>query len=766
MGNRMLEHVVLSFIVGLYLALGVVYSVVTPVFEAPDESAHFFVVRHIVEERSLPIQRADARDRWAQEGSQPPLYYLFGALMVWWIDLDDAEDLLWRNPQANLGDPLVPGNKNVYVHPPEQDFPWHGAVLAVHVLRFFSLLLGAGTVIGIWAVVRLATGRSAVALAAAGVTAFIPQFLFITAAVNNDNAMTCLGTWTLYLLLRRLREGTREVDRRAWLPVGGVLGLALLSKLSALALLPLVGMVIALTAWHRRSWRYLWEASLVVGGLAVAMAGWWYVRNLVLYGEPTGLSAMWRVVGRREDFGRDLWGEFRGLRYSFWGLFGWFSIPMSAWVYGVLDALSSLAVLGGAFEVVRWVRLGLGRGAWAALRYREPEWGAAYRPLSLALLAAWAVTVLVALVRWTSLTPGSQGRLLYPAIAPLVLGMVMGMRAWFQRWGNVRDVVGASLAVGMLALGASAPWVWIAPEYARPPVVDRLPMGAVPLNFCFDGAVNLRGVRFTQEVVHPGEPLKVSLYWEATRRLDDAEEVMVWTRLIGEGMSPTGEVGWKVGVEDAYPGSGTFPLSLWPLGRLIAGRQYVMVGDDVPAPLLARVNVALYRASEERELLPWGGPDLPVVGRVKVVPRQWPQVDRGEVLARLDAGVPDSVELATASWPGSVRAGGTLTLTLVWRVARAPGRDYTVFAHLEDDAGRVEGYGDGPPRRGNYPVWAWAAGEVVVDERLVRVADGAPPGRYHLRVGLYDAGGRVVARRPDGGRWAGDAVELGVVEVR
>ena len=140
------ERWVLAAVILLYLATGVIYSVVTPVFEAPDESYHFFVVQHIVEHRSLPVQRAETRGPWEQEGSQPPLYYLIGALLVSGIDMSDADSLLWHNPQANVGDPLNPGNKNVYVHPPEQDPPWHGATLAVHVLRFFSIALGAATV--------------------------------------------------------------------------------------------------------------------------------------------------------------------------------------------------------------------------------------------------------------------------------------------------------------------------------------------------------------------------------------------------------------------------------------------------------------------------------------------------------------------------------------------------------------------------------------------------------------------------------------------
>jgi hypothetical protein len=754
------EHWALAGILVLYLLLGAVYSAVTPVFEAPDESFHFFVVRHIVDNRTLPVQRAETRGLWKQEGSQPPLYYLAGALLVEGIDLSDAESLLWRNPQANVGDPANPGNKNVYVHPQEQDYPWRGTVLAVHVLRFFSLCLGAATVYLAWRTVKLLFARApALALSVAGAVAFVPQFLFITSSVNNDNFMTCLGALALYLLLRGLREGTRDKNIARWILMGSALGLALLAKLSALALLPLAGLVVALVAWHHRSWRVAGRLALAVGLPALAVAGWWYVRNAVLYGEPTGLTAMWEVVGRRDDFGVKLWGEFRGLRYSFWGLFGWFSIAMPDWVYRVLDVFSVLAIAGLLLEVIRWAQWGLGRGAWSAFRYREPEWGAAYRPLSLALMAAWLGAVALSLVRWTSLTQGSQGRLLFAAIVPIATFLVLGLRAWFLP--RTRDAGGAILIICLLTLAAAVPWGWIAPQYARPASIGRLPEGAVPLDLTFGESISLQGVRFPQERAHPGEPFPVDLYWKTSRELTAEDEVMVWLRLIQEAPHPQDPARGVVGLEDSYPGAGTWPASLWPAGELLAGRQYIHVGSDAQAPLVARLDVALYDAATGKRLS-HAGEDLPTVGRVKIVPRRWPRIKRDQAVAHFETGI----SLAAYDHGGHAAAGEMLPVTLTWSAQSRPRRDYTVFAHLQDGQGKTWGYGDGAPRQGNYPTWWWEAGEVVVDVHTLAVAPDAPPGQYNVVVGLYGADGRVPARGPNGARLPGDAVVLDAVEVK
>ena len=749
-----------------YLISGAIYSVVVPVFEAPDESHHFFVVVHLVDQRALPIQREETRGAWAQEGSQPPLYYLVGALLIGGIDLSEAEELLWRNPQANIGDPASPGNKNVYIHPPAQGFPWRGAVLAVHILRGLSLFLGAMTVLLAWHVATLAfPDRPLRPFVVAGVGAFIPQFLFVTASVNNDNAITFLGTLTLYLLLRLLRaetsgETSELASARRWAVLGAVIGLALLAKLSAWVFLAPTAAVILLVSWHRRSFRTAWRAGLAVALPACLIAGWWYVRNIVLYGEPTGLTAMWEVVGRRVGFGQDLWGEFRALRYSFWGLFGWFSIAMPAAVYRVLDLLTVLALLGLGLSVLRWISIGQWRGAWSAFRYREPGWGAAYRPLVYGLLALWLTLMLASLLRWTSLTMGTQGRLIYPALAACSVFFVGGLRVWFLP--RSQDAAVAGIGGGLLILSSLVPWLWLAPAYAHPARIAALPDGAVPLDLAFGDRLVLRAIGFQQEHVYPGSVLRVNPYWEALQSPQGQPEVVVVLRLVDP-------LGGFIGVEDAYAGSGTLPSSLWPEGQLLAGRQYLQVGQDADAPTVAHLYVSLVDTSTGREL-PSPTGDVSLVGRVKVIPRQWPRVRHTEALARLgleppSAGQPGIV-LASADWEASVRAGEELRVRLVWSVDTPPRRDYAVFVHLVDDAGAVRGYGDGPPRGGLYPTWAWAQGEVVEEERVVQVDATTPPGAYRLLVGLYDDSGRVPAYRPDGTRWMHDAVDLGTAEVR
>ena len=48
-------HIVgVSLILLVYLAIGVLYAVNTPAWQAPDEPAHYNYIKHLAEHRSLP----------------------------------------------------------------------------------------------------------------------------------------------------------------------------------------------------------------------------------------------------------------------------------------------------------------------------------------------------------------------------------------------------------------------------------------------------------------------------------------------------------------------------------------------------------------------------------------------------------------------------------------------------------------------------------------------------------------------------------------
>lgn len=122
--------------------------------------------------------------------------------------------------------------------------------------------------------------------------------------------------------------------------------------------------------------------------------------------------------------------------------------------------------------------------------------------------------------------------------------------------------------------------------------------------------------------------------------------------------------------------------------------------------------------------------------------------------------------IAVDKGPARIEAGGTLPLTVVFQTHARPDRRYTMFLHLVGPDGAQWGGGDGVLDNAiARSTEEWEPGEVVASALTLAAEPGAPPGRYRLRLGLYDAatGTRLPWTAPDQG--TGDAWDAGEIEV-
>jgi 4-amino-4-deoxy-L-arabinose transferase-like glycosyltransferase len=236
----MTEKRILTLILSLFVLLGIIYAIITPVFEASDELWHYPMIRHLADGNPLPVQVFDPAQAgpWKQEASQPPLYYYMGAALTFWIDTADMAQVRWLNPHVDNGVITADGNINLAVHDPAFN-QWQGTLLAVHIVRIFSVFLSAITIYCTYRLAQLALpNRPDVALGAAAINAFMPMFLFISGAVNNDNLAVPLASLALLVMVHGV------VKRPSWhtqtsLLLGTIIGLALLTKEGTFGLLPL-----------------------------------------------------------------------------------------------------------------------------------------------------------------------------------------------------------------------------------------------------------------------------------------------------------------------------------------------------------------------------------------------------------------------------------------------------------------------------------------------------------------------------------------------
>ena len=744
-------------VLALFVGIGVWYSLVVPPFETPDELYHYALARHLAGGGGLPVQTRDAGGLWAHEGTQAPLYYFLAGRLTAGIDQSDFDQLTRLNPYANLGNPLSPGNKNLMLYSAHQ-WSLRGSNLALHVDRWFSLTLVA---VSLWLAYRIAclafprsTGWPILVML---VIASIPQFSFIGASASNDSMMIFTSTATVYWLARLIvLPAERPVHWWEWLVLGILLGLAALSKLQGLGLFALAAMVIMWMAWQRRTWWLLAQSGALVLLPALAIAGWWYWRNYNLYGDWLGARQLLSINGQRTRplTWRGLWGEMRGLRYSFWGLFGWFSIPLPAWIYRLLDTLTALAVAGVFISVF------VHRPQRAGTLLKNPSVRVQL------LLALWAVILVGLTLYWATFATSSQGRLLFPAISSFGVLMVAGLASLLAfAVKSPKPMLLVGLPCGLLVCSAYTLTSLLPDSYRAPLPISRVRAETTILDQHYSNGLEIVGIDVPGGHYRPGDKAPITLYLRTARQL--TEDVPLFVQLLNE----DGEV---IGNVTSHAGWGRNPTSLWIPGTIYPDPYLVTIEGNISdrSPVLARVYVGFMQAGTKMPLVatsPDGQPAPEFVGHVRIEPSIPLDVQRLG-LKPLEVSFADGMQLVGYDYQPEVQAGdGALPVKLLWQANGGPTNDYTAFVHLVSTNGQPTGGFDTPPAEGRYPTSAWQPNDRSLSEFPIALPTDLLPGTYQLWVGLYnrnDAAKTRLAVTASRSTVQDQSILLGTVEVR
>lgn len=422
------SHAPISAILVTFIVLACLYNWVTPASPLDshnaDENAHVCYVRAVLAGR-LPILRADRLALDGYEAHQPPLYYVLCA------------------PVYQLASRF-------------------GPVAAVRAMRGVSTLLGALTILAVFAGVRTLFHRDArLAWGAAGFVALLPMQVALAASVTNDalaDLWMAVGFWLMAILATT--AGCREFATgwtRCVLALGLVLGLGAWTKSVCLPLFLAAAVAFYLIARQR-----LAPASVVLRGGALCLgvgallASGWLLRNQALYGDPLAQRAFVRVLGATHVntpassmvrfFGGPLayasavaqwtqasfWGGFDSMRL-FWGQPPGQPHPDYQRAPGPIYGLLLLTCAGAVLGLLRPLRPG---GLTAAQR------------ITLHCGVLLILAAILFLILFNRLYFQAQGRFLFPALAPLALGYVLGWRGWLpdnRRFDTFLTVSGAAL---------------------------------------------------------------------------------------------------------------------------------------------------------------------------------------------------------------------------------------------------------------------------------------------------------------------------------
>ncbi|MCB9078241.1 MAG: phospholipid carrier-dependent glycosyltransferase [Anaerolineaceae bacterium] len=316
----------------------------------------------------------------------------------------------------------------------------------------------------------------------------------------------------------------------------------------------------------------------------------------------------------------------------------------------------------------------------------------------------------------------------------------------------------------------------------RPRQFTPPPM-AVPLDANFNDLITVLGYDLPQRRAEPGKRFPITLHMRAERTI--GRHLAIFNHLLDAEFVQRGGV-------DRIP-QNFYTTLLWVPGEIVSDAYDLPIDADAP-PGIYWLDLGFYPTDEPTFSLPLIVDGHPIdrnsvmIGPIKVGgPPSGLTTTNPQPETRLNISFGDQITLLgydltnvsspqsanseqpvsnenqpsnTPSTPpqtpqlsnstNSINSTNSPTLQLYWHTNTTPTTDYTVFVHVIDAGGDLAAQADAPPAAGAYPTSLWDSGETIIDTRPL---PDLPPGRYTLRLGLYDptTGQRLpVSNAPDG----------------
>jgi hypothetical protein len=433
--RRRAAHVVFAF-AGLACVLGLAGALLLPRYHGPDEKAHVAYVEALISGDLPTLDTPVPRDGGAID--ELPLAYGGSDRLVTF----DARGDVWVANHPPLTYLLAAPATAVAAH-----VGWDEA--APLILRGLSAV---GFAIGLVATASVAhalfPARWGVAATATGLAALAPTLVGNAGYGYTDGVAFAVGTCSLAAILRIAADGP---SRRRLVTLIALLSAAALTRSSLLPLV-LLGAFVWLVVAPGRS-KLLTAVVLAVPAL---VAGWFYARNLDLYGSITGADRLYEKFDRpRAGTTTDVLAAPRvwlGLWQALWSQSGngthlgtgnpRLGEPAQNLGSGlVVGALLLLAATAGAARAVLRRRL-----PWPSPHWSSLPW------LPWAVALGWVAATLVGVASFLAGGGSPHGRYLLPALPVFATLLAAGLQGLSRRLHAPAAAVVALAAVHLVLL--------------------------------------------------------------------------------------------------------------------------------------------------------------------------------------------------------------------------------------------------------------------------------------------------------------------------
>lgn len=459
-------RIALALLCAFAFVRGAMWSATTPSFWGPDEDYHFMYVDHVATTGTIidpdkPLYSSEYVHTVNQTQFNA---YGVGPRVDFSGDPKAALGRLARLPEGDR-DQVHVGRDPAVVHPPlyyylaaipDKVSEWGGGnALPTRMLwvRFVSALIGVVAVYAAWLLAaQVLRRKEGTQLLVGLLVATQPMLGFLSGFVSNDIAV--IATFTLVTAYCAFLLRVAPTPRQGvWL--GGLLVLAVLTKSTALVLLPVAGLALLLQHFtYRSSWRSTLRTSLYCAAPLLVGALWWYVWARASYGTFTGEVLVNGVASSSASSGTHdgpglsgyvtlARGWIADAYKTAWWHFMNFEAPRGRWFYFAPAAIIATGVLGV---------VGLGYERRRFLLDRDDA------RLRQAVLLTAAFFALIAPFLYLDLNRAADGlgflvaagRFVMPAYPGLVVLVVLGL-GWLLS-DRARPIAFGALAIGTVAM--------------------------------------------------------------------------------------------------------------------------------------------------------------------------------------------------------------------------------------------------------------------------------------------------------------------------
>ena len=432
-GRKRRVPVVVWWITGLHIAVLLAYSVLLPAYRAPDEPLHVDLAHLFAEDFHYPAW--DERETGVGVLNSLPIVQFHTGSQHLRASAAPPKD---ERPSFNELDkqPRARGINHMAQHPPlyyavagtlERGVelvtgdPIGAFDIEAWFYRLVSVLMVAPLPLIIWTLGRRLGLPEPVGIAATLIPLAIPQYLHMGSVANNDSLLMLLF-WLATPVVLRLADG--DIRPRTAALAGLLTGLALYTKGFALVLplWVLAALLVALRRLGRQHLRQFTGAVVTYSVVTFVFGGWWWIANLVRYGEPLPsrqTDFVPPVPTDARDYGNFLEGWASATFRRFWGEFGWFDTHLPPVAIRAATAIVIIAVLVACLRRDRVAGSPIGDRLL----------------LSAPIILLVVVQFTLALRAYIQLgrMPGLQGRYWFGALAALATIVALGLANLFRR---------------------------------------------------------------------------------------------------------------------------------------------------------------------------------------------------------------------------------------------------------------------------------------------------------------------------------------------